>query len=204
MVFGPEDEDGARFVQLVDCCHIVHAESLDKWVNDDVVKGAVRLPECPICKTPIRKTLRYNSVLNSHLKKVEAVKEKLRGEESKTQRKKITEKIKQELKVHLTNKTREDEPEYSEKDVKWLGDLVKSVISAESALGLHQLRKCQQILDSLYTLHSMAKLTSKTKKTVTYKDFFKQFSLFRTKTEGGYQCWNHRCFENVPGSGKEP
>ena len=175
MFFGPEDEEGARFVQLVDCCHIVHAESLDKCVNDDVVKGAVRLPECPKCKTPIRKTLRYNSVLNSHLKKVEAVKEKLRGEESKTHKKKITEKIKQELKVHLTKKTREDEPEYSEKDVKWLGDLVKSVIPAESALGLHQLRKCQQILDSLYTLHSMAKLTSKTT-TVTYREF--SFTIF--------------------------
>ena len=159
--FGPEDEEGARFVQLADCPHLIHAESLDKWVADDLVKGAVRLPECPVCKTPIRKTLRYNSVINGHLKTVEKVKEKLRGEEAKRHRNKLMEEIQQKLKTHLTLKKEGEERVFTNKDVKWLGDLVRNVTSAESALGLHQLTKCQQILDSLYTLMSMEKLTSK-------------------------------------------
>ena len=47
-LFGDELDDGATFVQLSDCGHIIHAESMDDWVMNQVSDHqAVKLPECP-------------------------------------------------------------------------------------------------------------------------------------------------------------
>ena len=86
-LFGEESEDGATFVKLADCGHIIHAASMDEWVKDQssgsgTEDQAVKLVECPRCKTSVRSTIRYNGVINKQLKQVEAVKKKLRGEVS--------------------------------------------------------------------------------------------------------------------------
>jgi DNA repair exonuclease SbcCD ATPase subunit len=159
--FGPEDEEDARFVQLADCPHLVHAESLDRYVREAVVVGVVRLPECPVCKTPIRKTLRYNSVINSHMKAVEKVKDKLRGEKNEKHKKGIVDEIKKKLREEVLKKDDKDEPLFKEKESKFLGDLVKSVTSSESALGVPELRKCQQTLESIYILRCLGPRASK-------------------------------------------
>ena len=78
--FGPEDEPDARFVELAHCGHVIHAESMDDWVEQAGEKGEVMLAQCPMCKTPVRSTARYNSAVNSHLAEVEKVKSKYRGE----------------------------------------------------------------------------------------------------------------------------
>ena len=78
--FGPEDEPDARFVELTDCHHVVHAESMDSWVEQAGAGGQVGLAECPMCKTAVRTTCRYNNAVNHHLIAVERVKTKLRGE----------------------------------------------------------------------------------------------------------------------------
>ena len=80
--FGFEDEPDARFVELADCGHVVHAESMDQFVEQASAEGVVKLAECPMCKTPVRSTARYNSAVNSHRLTVEKVKAKLRGEVS--------------------------------------------------------------------------------------------------------------------------
>ena len=67
-------------MELADCRHLVHAESMDQWVDQAGTEGVVKLAECPICKTPVRSTARYNAAVNSHLLSVEKVKAKLRGE----------------------------------------------------------------------------------------------------------------------------
>ena len=80
MFFGPEEEEDARFVQLVDCGHIIHAESMDYWVEQNDDKGQIALPECPQCKTPVRRTGRYHSKAVVQAQNLEKVKEKMRGE----------------------------------------------------------------------------------------------------------------------------
>ena len=70
MFFGPEHEKSARLWPPDPC-----------GVDEAVEKNVVGLPECPRCKTPIRKTLRFNSQINLHLEKVEMVKAKLWGDE---------------------------------------------------------------------------------------------------------------------------
>ena len=78
IVFGNEDDDDARFVYLVDCKHTIEATAMDQWVArsrcPDAESGsvAVKLPECPKCKTPIRKTLRYSKEVNGVMADVRA------------------------------------------------------------------------------------------------------------------------------------
>ena len=76
--FGPEHEKSAGLIHHVDCGQLIHAESI---VEEAVEKNVVGLPECPRCKTQIRKTVRFNSQINLHLEKVEMVKATLWGDE---------------------------------------------------------------------------------------------------------------------------
>ena len=59
---------------------MVHAESMDSWVEQAGAGGQVGLAVCPMCKTAVRTTGRYNNAVNHHLIGVERVKKKLRGE----------------------------------------------------------------------------------------------------------------------------
>ncbi|XP_061584227.1 NFX1-type zinc finger-containing protein 1, partial [Cololabis saira] len=95
--FGTEDEPEARFIQLEDCKHIVEATAMDQYMTMDD-KGqenegeqvAIKLKECPKCKTPIRKNLRYGSHINRSLAEIEMVKEKINGRRSDIEEKKRT------------------------------------------------------------------------------------------------------------------
>lgn len=78
--FGDEDNQNARFVFLEDCKHIVESEAMDKYMELDINANSVQLKGCPICKTPIRKCLRYGSIINQHLQDIERVKRTLIGE----------------------------------------------------------------------------------------------------------------------------
>ncbi|XP_041359513.1 NFX1-type zinc finger-containing protein 1-like [Gigantopelta aegis] len=106
---GNEDDPNARFVELQDCSHIIEVTSLDHWMDDvrgpeeededeklkcddldkakksddDEAKTAVLLKVCPRCKTPIRRNLRYGSVINETLNSIEAVKRKIIGNEQR-------------------------------------------------------------------------------------------------------------------------
>lgn len=150
MLFGPEDEDGARFIQLVDCGHLVHVESIDTWVNEALKENVVRLPECPKCRTPIRKTLRFNSQINVHLEKVEKVKGKLRGEEDTRHKDQVIKVIGDEAREQFSETKDDGEEVFDKEQIKWMGDLVRKVVAADFALGVQQLSKCRQLLQSLY------------------------------------------------------
>ncbi|XP_068120429.1 NFX1-type zinc finger-containing protein 1 [Hyperolius riggenbachi] len=80
--FGFEDEEDACFVQLEDCSHILESSGMDTYMkgqSDSNEDCAIKLKECPKCKTPIRKNLRYGTVINQTLKEIEKVKERVRG-----------------------------------------------------------------------------------------------------------------------------
>lgn len=84
--FGTEDEPDAYFIQLEDCGHIIESKAMDKHmgVNDNQheIEGeevAIKLKECPKCKTPIRKNLRYGSRIKRCLAEIEMVKVKING-----------------------------------------------------------------------------------------------------------------------------
>ncbi|XP_034726304.1 NFX1-type zinc finger-containing protein 1 isoform X2 [Etheostoma cragini] len=84
--FGTEDEPEAFFIQLEDCGHIIEYTAMDQYMGMDDIQlanggeqVAIKLKECPKCRTPIRKNLRYGSHINRSLSEIEMVKVKLHG-----------------------------------------------------------------------------------------------------------------------------
>lgn len=80
--FGFEDEDDARFVKLEDCGHIFETGGMDTYMTGDSNSEegiAIKLKVCPKCQTPIRKNLRYGSVINKTLDEIEKVKRRITG-----------------------------------------------------------------------------------------------------------------------------
>ncbi|KAI3369880.1 hypothetical protein L3Q82_024689 [Scortum barcoo] len=86
--FGTEEDPDARFIQLEDCGHIIEYTAMDKWMMDDGQQAnaeeqvAIKLKECPKCRTPIRKNLRYGSHINGSLAEIEKVKMKINGHQA--------------------------------------------------------------------------------------------------------------------------
>uniref|UniRef100_A0A3Q3JND9 RZ-type domain-containing protein n=1 Tax=Monopterus albus TaxID=43700 RepID=A0A3Q3JND9_MONAL len=84
ILFGTEDEPDAYFIELEDCGHIIEYTAMDQYmgmddsqqVNEEV---AIKLKECPRCRTPLRKNLRYGAHINRSLAEIEMVKEKING-----------------------------------------------------------------------------------------------------------------------------
>ncbi|KAK3574831.1 hypothetical protein QTP86_018421, partial [Hemibagrus guttatus] len=86
--FGNEDEPDACFIQLEDCKHIIESTGMDQYMSMDEHEGAdqdqraIRLKECPRCRTPIRRNVRYGAHINRSLAEIEKVKEQINGLQS--------------------------------------------------------------------------------------------------------------------------
>uniref|UniRef100_A0A673AYI1 NFX1-type zinc finger-containing protein 1-like n=1 Tax=Sphaeramia orbicularis TaxID=375764 RepID=A0A673AYI1_9TELE len=90
--FGTEDDPEAYFIELKDCGHIIESTAMDRYMGMDEnqqahegVEVAIKLKECPKCRTPIRKNLRYGSHINRCLAEIEMVKEKINGPQANTE-----------------------------------------------------------------------------------------------------------------------
>lgn len=106
VIFGEPDEED-RFVFLEDCCHVFEFQALDTWVDrfqpqpPGTDQGAaqagpgeeaeaaetehrlVKMPECPRCKTPIRRNLRYGNVVKACLAEIEIIKRRCLGDRNR-------------------------------------------------------------------------------------------------------------------------
>jgi len=142
--FGPEDEPEARFVELADCHHVVHAESMDSWVEQAGASGLVGLPECPRCKTAVRTTGRYNVV--KHLIDVERAKTKLRGEEGTQMREELEVETRALVTAEIQTVDEKEKPLYSDKEKEKLIQLVKTLLTPEKAVSIHKLRNTKELL----------------------------------------------------------
>lgn len=81
ILFGDEDEPDSRFIEL-ECKHIIESRGLDTFmdaVDEPNSKKAtsIQFKSCPMCKSPIRKILRYSNIIKSTLADVTRVKEKI-------------------------------------------------------------------------------------------------------------------------------
>ncbi len=75
--FGNEDEEDAQFVLLPDCGHVFEYKGLDQWMEikkEDNQSQQISFKECPKCKTPVKKCLRYSNANKQYLRDVEAIK----------------------------------------------------------------------------------------------------------------------------------
>ncbi|CAM6099895.1 unnamed protein product [Calypogeia fissa] len=79
-----EYEESDMFVQLQDCLHVFEVTGLDSWMDSNETARedgsvAIKLKECPECKTLVWRTHRYSNVVKTKHAQVEAVKEKMLG-----------------------------------------------------------------------------------------------------------------------------
>jgi len=153
--FGPEDEPGARFVQLADCGHVVHAESMDSWVEQAGGDGQVGLAECPMCKTVVRSTVRYNSAINIQLATVERVKQELRGEEGAEVRKELELETQGLVTTEIMTEDKNGKPLYSEKEKEEMIQLVKFLLTPEKVVSMHQLRNTKELVKFIMVLKGL-------------------------------------------------
>ena len=119
MFFGTEEDEGARFIELLDCGHVFEVTALDYWMDKDGETDDIKLKECPKCKTPIRISYRYADIVKEKLADVEMVKERLNEEEEQYQE--LTSKLKRKthslLRKYPDVESRKASPEtFSESD----------------------------------------------------------------------------------------
>ncbi|XP_078092539.1 NFX1-type zinc finger-containing protein 1 isoform X1 [Mustelus asterias] len=98
--FGNEDEPDARFVQLEDCCHIFEVTSFDQYMNQEAEDNntVIKLKDCPKCRMPIRKNLRYGTIIKNSLCEIEKVKKIVQGDAEKNNQ--LRKQLESELKKH--------------------------------------------------------------------------------------------------------
>lgn len=73
IMFGTEDEDDARFVELSDCSHVFEVTGMDRFmdlewekrVNGDI--SNIKMVKCPKCCVVIRTSLRYGKYFTNPL-----------------------------------------------------------------------------------------------------------------------------------------
>lgn len=87
--FGTEQDEDARFIQLMDCPHVIEVGALDNWVSEIVESPSVVPLCCPKCRTPIQTSNRYRRQIKSIQSKIEKVKEKICGNKNDLESKKI-------------------------------------------------------------------------------------------------------------------
>ena len=61
-------DEQARFVQLIDCGHIINVRTMDLWMSRPLHN--VQLRKCPRCSTPIINSLRYGEAIKQSFKDV--------------------------------------------------------------------------------------------------------------------------------------
>jgi len=78
-----EDNAELKFIRLEDCGHVFEVDALDRLMAQSMEQtgGAIRLPCCPNCRTPIRRSVRYGTIVNSVLNDIEHIKMRRAAEE---------------------------------------------------------------------------------------------------------------------------
>ncbi|KAG2458417.1 ZNFX1 protein, partial [Polypterus senegalus] len=74
LFFGREADPDARFIQLMNCNHIFEVTGFDSWMFSPEPSGVIKLKCCPKCNTPIRRSVRYASLVKKTLLEIEQVK----------------------------------------------------------------------------------------------------------------------------------
>ena len=105
ILFGTEDDDDARFIQLKDCKHVLEVSGLDQWMDmndpDSPRDVEIQFKTCPKCKTPVRRSLRYGNIIKMSLEDMEMVKKALISEQTVDVEQVLTELTQLESNLHL-------------------------------------------------------------------------------------------------------
>ncbi|XP_054748296.2 NFX1-type zinc finger-containing protein 1-like isoform X1 [Lytechinus pictus] len=162
IMFGDEDDDDARFVELEDCKHVVEANALDKWMKTDTGSDntsgtiSIKLKECPVCKKPIRRNLRYGNTIRKALNDINAAKRKIFGSETTINylRQSLRDKLSLEVETMGMLATSKDEKLFPRETY---AHLFYSMISSTSALSHGEVTALQNRVAFLEELRDLSK-----------------------------------------------
>lgn len=65
---------------LEDCKHVIESQALDMHLSAAPEGGEIVMKVCPLCKTPIRKTLRYMNYVKQTYQHIMNVKKQIFGD----------------------------------------------------------------------------------------------------------------------------
>lgn len=85
ILFGDEDEEDARFIELADCSKhcTIEVNGLINWINSessDSTSSSIQFKKCPKCSTTIRETKSLNTFTQASLRDIQQVKLKTTGD----------------------------------------------------------------------------------------------------------------------------
>lgn len=103
ILFGSEDEDNARFIELADRKHAIEVNGLLCWMKNSSKKPnltnifkSIQFKSCPKCTTVIRSTKVLNTFIQANINDIEQVKRKMHGDskQDQTMQRSLYEKVK--------------------------------------------------------------------------------------------------------------
>ena len=68
---GSNTDKKSRFVQLIDCAHVIEVRRMDEWMQRPLTN--VQLRQCPHCMNPVRNSPRYGNIIKQSFKDVLSV-----------------------------------------------------------------------------------------------------------------------------------
>jgi len=87
ILYGFEEDDDARFIELTDCHHCIEVQALDHWMrmenehDQNDTNDEILMKCCPRCKVTIWRSFRYGNVIRRRTADVQKVKKRLFGKE---------------------------------------------------------------------------------------------------------------------------
>ena len=74
LLFGDEHDEGAQFILLEDCGHVLEVKALDCWMDQVDENEEIKWKCCPQCKVPVLKTVQYSNITNRILHDMNEIK----------------------------------------------------------------------------------------------------------------------------------
>ena len=168
-----------RYLQLLDCGHIVKVQEMDEWMLQDM-GGNVSQIQCPRCSIPITFSYRYGNIVKRTLRNAENVKNQIReiGNETTMFTRQLLRKLRQPAKGILTVADRlSRRPGSRALDNVQMQDIPFVFTLRNSLLIIHQIERAYLILQAVEKCQDQLQVTDHSR---TIKDALEKISDYLT------------------------
>ena len=153
--------EATRYLQLLDCGHIVKVQEMDEWMLRDVGDNVSQI-QCPRCSIPITFSYRYGNIVKRTLRNMENVKNQIReiGNETTRFTRELLKKLHHPPKGILTLAGRlSSHSDSKELDNVKMHDIPFVFTLRNSLLIIHQIEKAYLILQAVEKCQDQLQVT---------------------------------------------
>ena len=171
--------EATRYLQLLDCGHIVKVQEMDEWMLQDMA-GDVNQIQCPRCSIPITFSYRYGNIVKRTLRNMENVKNQIReiGNETTRFTRELLKKLHHPPKGILTLADRlSSHSDSKELDNVKMHDIPFVFTLRNSLLIIHQIESAYLILQAVEKCQDQLQVTDHSR---TIKDALEKISDYLT------------------------